>query len=396
MSTKLIASVAATAVALTSTCLFAQSNDLSSRISALENQVNGMSGGLVSTNADLSYELLNGASAVDQSANVKNAKLSANSITLGSYLAWGYQNAEYKDGPSSTYEDTALNFGFDAAKVSTVGRIGNDISLVVLSSANVNSNWTKAKDFSGNTRTLNAKSFNVDQAYGLWNVNDQFYLFGGKKDLAFGDFSSAIYITTPYGRPFDPAVNGFGVGSDKLLNGFNLVATFYNSEDSTYKKTLQSGGIDNYAFNIESSDSWGHWSLGYMNHYATSASAEKLGAAAFGLVTNNAYEGLHFSFQGIGAFGQAKGESEIDTLGNIGVADNHVAGSKFNVAGNVSGAWLSDKAPKNLWLLSASYDLNPHSRIGFEYGNNNNLDGDKGQRPFEIFHQITIDLTAWF
>ena len=91
MSIKLIASVAATTVALASACAFAQSNDLSSRVSALESQINSMSGGVVTLNSALSYDLLNGPSAVDQSANVKNAKLGANTLSLGGYVKLGYQ-----------------------------------------------------------------------------------------------------------------------------------------------------------------------------------------------------------------------------------------------------------------------------------------------------------------
>ena len=123
MSIKLIASVAATTVALASTCAFAQNDDLSSRVSALESQINSMSGGVVTLNSALSYDLLNGASSIDQSANVKNAKMDANTLSLGGYVALGYQKATYKDGSTDT--DTSEDLGFDAASLGMVARVGN-------------------------------------------------------------------------------------------------------------------------------------------------------------------------------------------------------------------------------------------------------------------------------
>ena len=415
MSIKLIASVAATTVALASACAFAQNDDLSSRVSALESQINSMTGGAVTINSALSYDLLNGASAVDQSANVKNAKLSANSITLGSYLAWGYQNAEYKNGPSSTHTDTALNFGFDAAKVSTVGRIGNDISLVVLSSADVNSNWTTATDFSKNTRTLSGKeSFNVDQAYGLWNVNDQFYVFGGKKELAFGDYSSVNYMSGDIDS-VRAAVDGVGIGSDTMIDGLTVVGTLYNSNDTVYLDAPDKAGVSNWALNTSYSGladglrvGAGIMNAASQKNGAGAADVSSSTAAAGGKVgamtVNFGYDlpGTDFSFSG-NYFQLGKkldGAKNKKSQWDLGGTYSNIADSGINAALSYSttddGQATDSKASQ--WVLSSNYDLNAHANIGVELARLSVDSGKVGDNHFkdQQFNAFTVDFTAWF
>ena len=296
MSIKLIASVAATTVALASTCAFAQSNDLSSRVSALESQINSMSGGVVTLNSALSYDLLNGASSIDQSANVKNAKMDANTLSLGGYVALGYQKATYKDGTTDT--DTSKDLGFDAALMSMVARVGNDVTLVVTSAANVNSNPLSAKAPEENTRTISDQQFKVSQAYGVWKMNDQFYAFAGKKDLAFGDFSSVNYVSGDIDS-VRRGVNGFGVGSDTLVDGLTMVATVYNTKDNAFDYQEWKGtGMSNWAFNTSYSGLTDGLTVGagVMNHAAERTDGTKIGAMTVNF--NYALPDTNFTFSG--------------------------------------------------------------------------------------------------
>ncbi len=422
MSIKLIASVAATTVALASACAFAQNDDLSSRVSALESQINSMTGGAVTINSALSYDLLNGASAVDQSANVKNAKLSANSLILGGYVQAGYQRSNYKASDVAKVT-TGQTFGFDVASMGMVARVGNDVSIVVTSSAipEDNKSWSKATDDSSGQKVVRNISgpFDVKQAYGVWNVNDQFYVFGGKKDLAFGDYSSVNYMSGDIDS-VRGTVDGVGIGSDTMIDGLTVVGTLYNSNDSVYNKAPDKAGVSNWALNTSYSGladglrvGAGIMNAASQKNGAGAAGVDPTTAAAGGKVgamtVNFGYDlpGTDFSFSG-NYFQLGKklgGAKNKRSQWDLGGTYSNIADSGINAALSYSttdnGQAKNSKASQ--WVLSSNYDLNAHANIGVELAR---LSVDKKITAFkrtgntivkdQQFNAFTVDFTAWF
>ena len=308
MSIKLMTSVAVTAIALASSCAFAQS-DLSSRVNALEGQVNNMgsgSKGVVSLGSDLSKDILGGHASVDQAENVKDAKIAANTIELGGYAMMGYQKSEYEAegisisgaGPYNVTFSTGNGAGFDALNLGTFARIGDDVTLVVAlntkfgASSNANgTKWNDASDTADTSREISTNAPSVAQAYGVWNINDQFYVFAGKKNLAFGDFSDNNFLTANLDRPAYAAVDSVGFGTD--FQGVDMVATVYNTKEDAFNSRFQaynnsgvgtfsgtSNGVGNFALNTSYSELADGLTVGagYMNHFAQKSSGSKIGA----------------------------------------------------------------------------------------------------------------------
>ena len=279
-----------------------------------------------------------------------------------------------------------------------VGRIGNDVTLVVTSAADVDSKWNDegTTTSSNNKRTISDQQFKVEQAYGVWNMNDQFYAFAGKKDLAFGDFSSVNYLSSDLGyRP--SAVNSIGVGSDTLVDGLTVVATVYNTSGNAFSDSALGGtGMQNWALNTSYSGLTDGLSVGagFANHFSQKADGKKVGVMTANF--NYALPDTDFAFSGNYSQEDKKSSSNPDkqSAWNLGGAYSNIADTGVNAALSYSASDNGSGAAGNKdtqWVLSSSYALNAHANVGVELAQKkNNATTEKKWNAF------TFDLTAWF
>ncbi len=428
MSIKLMTSVAVTAIALASSCAFAQS-DLSSRVNALESQVNNMgsgSKGVVALGSDLSKDILGGHASVDQAENVKDAKMAANTIALGGYAMMGFQKSEYRGVNSNLDYDyvysTGNGAGFDALNLGTFVRVGDDVTLVValntkFGSDNANGlKWNDASDTADTSREISTNAPSVAQAYGVWNINDQFYAFAGKKDLAFGDFSDNNFLTANLDRPVFAAVDSIGFGTN--FQGVDMVATVYNTKQSVMGNKIafnlpstagggtfanDDDGVENFALNTSYNGLLDGLTVGagYMNHFAQKSSGSKIGA----LTANASYAIPNTDLSISGNYTRANNAtsdaSSRRTMYSANASFNP-KDSKFGLSvgysklkNGLSNPFLVGTS-KQQTIISGTYDLNSQAVLGLEYGRANNDRVDPHYNESDAYNSITVDLKAWF
>ena len=259
----IVTSVAAAGFAVAGSAYAAGSTDsqltaLQQQVQQLQAQVNAMgnsgaksssSQSFVGINSAFTKAMLNNQDKVNKELTIlqhrKDSSLAANSITLGGKGEL-YANYQRESGKNSTH------INLPAANIAFTATAGDWVSAFLnLQVSNPQSNQYSA--FGSGNNGDNVYLSDAYLVFGNLNVTP-FYVWGGKKDVDFGDFSTPSTMVPSMTESFFLASGGqLGAGYHKdFAKGQAVTATFTamnGGGESLYNTHTPDGQVNNFAVN---------------------------------------------------------------------------------------------------------------------------------------------------
>ncbi len=392
---------------------------IAERISHLENKISAMhnsagGSGRVSLDSDLSYALLNGHSnTADLTKMVKDANIADNSVVLGGYMQTGYQDTSWENQDSPQVKKDYKGLGFDALKVATIARIGHDLTAVILLKEDfaLKNRWNFPKNTIEVTRNVSGPH-QVDQAFGVWNISNDYYAFAGRKLLAFGNDADNNFVTRSWRSYLDNPVDSVGIGGSR--NNLDVIATLYNTKQEALGSTnLYGSGIENYAINLQYKGLGDGIIFGtaYMNHFwnvknnQNGYTSKKIGAWNINAEYVDQASTLYLRGDYVLADRKQSPYTKVSNtitfdkkayfysaqLGLSRVNDWPVGlGIEYGVR-NFGESNRSDDYSQ--WVASGKYALNDHTNLGLEYAQFKRHGSGADDQKADA---LTFDIEAWF